>query len=211
MKIRYLLGIICLMILSCCNSIVNDFDIVKVDYNNIIPISDSMLLLNLILKNDTVSGFSEWTSGVKEKMQDPATYKYARHRFDTCFWNHKDPVFFLLDSVLVGENVGYLILYSYKDFYENRFHRTMYLSMFNQYRKNIKTYIVSQGVEKGDGYIGGGIHSRSELLNNNNLVTYYRYYSYSDCGSNYEDSIVYTYDLINLKTLKIDTIKSIVN
>jgi hypothetical protein len=209
-KNRNLFVIIYLIILSSCNPVVRDFDTEKVDLNNIVPISDSIMKLNLILKNDTISGFSESISGLEESMKNPSFYKYARHNFDSCFWNERDSVYYLLDSVLIGDNIGYLILTNYKLFIGKGYDRTIYLSFFDQNRKNIKTYCVSRGVDAGDGLIGGGVHSKSKLYKNNTLYTYYSCYGYLDIGPDYEDSIVYSYDMANFKALKTDTIKHIV-
>jgi len=193
-----------------CDSINYEFDIKESDITEKTLIKDSLIIRNLILKNDTISGFYEWIQNVKDKLSNKLLYSKFRNRFDTSFMNHFDSVFYIIDTIQVNDNVGYLIMRSYKVFIGKGYDRTLYLSIFNKDKKNIRTFIVAKKADKGDGLIGGGEHIKSKLTKKNILTTYYHYYGYLDIGPHFsEDSVITTYNLNNFSTLKIDTIKHV--
>lgn len=209
---RFLQVIILLSIFGC-NSEIKEFDFDKLEISDAKLIKDSIILHDLILKNDTISGFAEWSSHNKEYLSNPDYYKLIRNRFDTNFWNHRnDSVFYLLDTIKIRNRVGYIVIRSYKMLYMGTgYDRTMFLSMFDNDNKYIKTIIIAESIDKGDGLIGGGTHSKSTLTRNGILTTYLYSYGYLDIGNPpyIMDSVIIQYNLRKNIIIKIDTIKSI--
>jgi hypothetical protein len=193
-----------------CDFVIQEFKINNADLSDEKMITDTLFINNIILSNDTISGFSRWSEHLKDRLKDSIFYSFIRNRFDTSFMNHCDSVFYLIDTIYVQDNSGYLILSSYKVLFGEGFDRTLYLTFFNKERKHIKTYLVAKDVVSGDGLIGGSVRIMSNLTKNNILTTYCHYYGYLDIGPHIkEDSIIRSYDLNNFSLLKIDTIKHV--
>jgi len=193
-----------------CDTVIYEFNIKESDISNKTEIMDSLIIRNLILSNDTISGYSEWTEDYKNKLPDSIINLYFRKRFDTSLMNNFKSIFYLIDTINVNDNVGYLIMTNYKILIGKGYERTLYLSLFNKDRNYIKTYVVAKGEDKGDGLIGGSTRIKSNLTKQNILTTYYHYLGYLDIGPHIlEDSVITTYDLTNFSILKIDTIKHV--
>ena len=88
--------------------------------------------------------------------------------------------------------------------------KTLYLSVYSKDRKCLKTIIVAENSEFGDGLVGGHANRKSILTKENKLIIYSNYSHFLDIDAQeQEDSIITIYDLNRLIKIKVDTIRHI--
>jgi hypothetical protein len=193
-----------------CNPVIKEFNINSIDVRDLDPL-DSIAKSSLILKNDTLCGFKKWCYFDHQRLSDSVFYISIRSYYDSIFWKDTISSFYLLDTIKINNNISYLIVSYIYDGIKDGFDKRMYLTFFNSDKENIKTYLVSEGVESSaSGLIGGATYSKSKLLKNNELRVYSMNSGFIDIGpESYKDSTLTCYDLNNFTLSKIDTIKSI--